>query len=93
MLIPIKDFVLRRTYIFMDKNYMQFGLFLSFDISAASVHDIHYLQDIKLQMSDCVLLGDKGYLSQTIQLDLFNEVNIELETPKRKNHKDYKPQF
>ena len=44
-------------------------------------------------MSDCVLLGDKGYLSQTIQLDLFKEVNIELETPKRKNQKDYKPQF
>ena len=44
-------------------------------------------------MSDCVLLGDKGYLSQSIQLDLFNEVNIELETPKRKNQKDYKPQF
>ena len=69
------------------------GVFQSFDISPASVHDIHYLQDIKLQMSDCVLLGDKGYLSQTIQLDLFNEVNIELETPKRKNQKDYKPQF
>ena len=47
------------------------GVFQSFDISPASVHDIHYLQDIKLQMSDCVLLGDKGYLSQTIQLDLF----------------------
>lgn len=30
MLIPIKDFVLRRTYIFMDKNYMQFVLFLVF---------------------------------------------------------------
>ena len=44
-------------------------------------------------MSDCVLLGYKGYLSQTIQLDLFNEVNIELETPKRKNQKDYKPRF
>ena len=69
------------------------GVFQSFDISPASVHDIHYLQDIKLQISDCVLLGDKGYLSQTIQLDLFNEVNIELETPKRKNQKDYKPQF
>ena len=69
------------------------SVFQSFDISPASVHDIHYLQDIKLQMSDCVLLGDKGYLSQTIQLDLFNEVNIELETPKRKNQKDYKPQF
>ena len=44
-------------------------------------------------MSDCVILGDKGYLSQTIQLDLFNEVNIALETPKRKNQKNYKPQF
>lgn len=44
-------------------------------------------------MSDCVLLGGRDYLSQTIQLDLFNEVNIELETPKRNNQKDYKPQF
>lgn len=69
------------------------GVFQSFDISPASVHDIHYLQDIKQQLSDCVLLGDKGYLSQTIQLDLFNEVNIQLETPKRINQKDYKPQF
>ena len=69
------------------------GVFQSFDISPASVHDIHYLHDIKLQMSDCVLLGDKGYLSQSIQLDLFNEVSIELEAPKRKNQKDYRPQF
>ena len=69
------------------------GIFQSFDLSPASVHDIHYLQDIKGQLSDCVLLGDKGCLSQTIQLDLFNEVNIQLETPKRKNQKDYKPQF
>lgn len=69
------------------------GVFQSVDISPASVHDIHYLQDIRTQMSDCVLLGDKGYLSKTIQLDLFNEVNIQLETPKRKNQKDYKPQF
>lgn len=69
------------------------GVFQSFDLSPASVHDIHYLQDIKTQLSDCVILGDKGYLSQTIQLDLFNQVNIELETPKRKNQKDYKPQF
>ena len=69
------------------------GVFQSFDLSPASVHDIHYLLDINTQLSDCVLLGDKGYLSQTIQLDLFNEVNIQLKTPKRKNQKDYKPQF
>ena len=69
------------------------GVFQSFDLTPASVHDIHYLKDIKSQLSDCVLLGDKGYLSQTIQLDLFNDVNIKLETPKRINKKDYKPQF
>ncbi len=68
-------------------------VFQSFDLSPASVHDIHYLQDIKAQFSDCVMLGDKGYLSQSIQLDLFNEVNIQLETPKRIYQKVYKPQF
>ena len=69
------------------------GVFQSFDLSPASVHDIHYLKDIKEQMSDCVILGDKGYLSQNVQIDLFNQANIELETPKRKNQKDYLPQF
>lgn len=69
------------------------GVFHSIDLSPASVHDIHYLKDVKSQLSDCVLLGDKGYLSSEIQIDLFNSVNIELETPKRINQKDYKPQF
>ena len=69
------------------------GVFQSIDLSPASVHDIHYLKDIKEQLSDCTLLGDKGYLSAEIQIDLFNYANIELETPKRMNQKDYKPQF
>lgn len=69
------------------------GVFQSIDLSPASVHDIHYLKDIKEQLSDCVLLGDKGYLSSEVQIDLFNYANIELETPKRINQKDYQPQF
>ena len=69
------------------------GVFQSIDLSPASVHDIHYLKDIKEQLSDCTLLGDKGYLSAEIQIDLFNYANIELETPKRMNQKDYKQQF
>ena len=68
------------------------SVFQSFDISPASVHDIHYLQDIKLQMSDCVLLGDRGYLSTTQQLDLFETANIRLEKPMRINQKGYKKQ-
>lgn len=39
-----------------------------------------------------MLLGDRGYLSDSIQLDLFKSVNVKLETPKRSNQKDYKPQ-
>jgi len=34
-------------------------------------------------MFDCVLLIDRGYLSQSIQLDLFPTVNIKLEAPKK----------
>ncbi len=68
------------------------GVFQSLDITPASVHDINYLKDIQTQLSDCVLLGDRGYLSATYQLDLFQTANIRLETPKRINQKDYEPQ-
>ena len=68
------------------------GIFHSLDITKAEVHDIHFLKNIKQQMSDCVLLGDRGYLSESIQLDLFQTVKVRLETPKRSNQKDYKQQ-
>jgi hypothetical protein len=68
------------------------GVFHSLDITKAEVHDVHFLKNIKQQMSDCVLLGDRGYLSKSIQLDLFQTVNIKLETPKKMNQKDYTPQ-
>lgn len=63
------------------------GVFHSLDITKAEVHDIHFLKNIKQQMSDCVLLGDRGYLSESIQLDLFQTVNIKLETPKKNKSK------
>ena len=68
------------------------GIFHSLDITKAEVHDIHFLKNIKQQMSDCVVLGDRGYLSETIQIDLFQSVNIKLETPMRINQKGYKKQ-
>jgi len=68
------------------------GVFKSFDISKASVHDIHYLKDIKNQFKNCVILGDKGYLSADYQLDLFESRQIKLEIPMRKNQHNYKKQ-
>lgn len=67
------------------------GVFQAFDISKASVHDIHYLNDIKSQFSHCVLIGDKGYLSRHYQRDLFETRAIQLETPKRRNQIDFEP--
>lgn len=50
------------------------------------------LKDIKNQFSDCVILGDKGYLSADYQLDLFESKRIKLEVPMRKNQHNYKMQ-
>ncbi|MCB0444808.1 MAG: IS982 family transposase [Gelidibacter sp.] len=68
------------------------GVFHSLDITKAEVHDIHFLKNVKQQVSDCVVLGDRGYVSETIQLDMFQSANIRLETPKRRNQKNFKPQ-
>ena len=47
------------------------AFFHSLDSINAEVHEVRFLKNIKQQMSDCVLLGDKVYLSYSIQLDLF----------------------
>lgn len=54
------------------------GVFHSLDITKAHVHDVQILKDVKHQLSDCLLLGDRGYLSTTQQLDLFETANIVL---------------
>lgn len=68
------------------------GVFQSIDLSPASVHDIHYLKDIQTQIKDCTLIGDKGYLSSEIQLNLFESHAIKLNTPMRSNQLNYKKQ-
>jgi len=68
------------------------GVFHSIELTKASVHDATFLKEINSQLSDCVLIGDKGYLSSSLQLDLFHSANIRLETPMRTNQKNYKKQ-
>jgi hypothetical protein len=53
----------------------------------------HYLQDVKSQIADCNLLGDKGYISADVQLDLFETARIGLEIPMRTNQKEYRLQY
>lgn len=63
------------------------------DLTKASVHDIHYLKDIKVEFSNCTVIGDRGYISAEVQLDLFETENIRLEVPCRINQKEWKPTF
>ncbi len=67
------------------------GVIHSYDMTAANVHDIHYLKDIQWEYHDCMILGDKGYLSVPIQQDLFTSANITLEVPYRLNQKNWRP--
>lgn len=63
------------------------GVIHSYDMTAASVHDLHYLKDVRWEYNDCMMLGDKGYLSAEIQKNLFDAANITLEVPYRLNQK------
>jgi hypothetical protein len=64
------------------------GVFHSMQLSKASVHDIHFLTEIKNSgLNNCLLLGDKGYISTEQKTDLFHTAKIELQTPFRANQK------
>ena len=67
------------------------GVIHSYDMTAANVHDLHYLNDVQWEYHDCMILGDKGYLSVPVQLDLFRTANITLEVPYRLNQKNWRP--
>lgn len=67
------------------------GVIHDFQISPASVHDINYLKVLPEDIRDCALIGDRGYISRQLAVDLFNSANIKLEVPYRCNQKDYRP--
>ena len=69
------------------------GVFSDFDLTQASVHDIHYLKDVKYNHNKCVILADKAYLSKEYQMDLFHCGQIRLEVPMRSNQHGYKKQY
>ena len=67
------------------------GVIHSYDMTAANVHDLQYLKDVQWEYSDCTILGDKGYLSAPVQLDLFETASITLDVPYRLNQKNWTP--
>jgi hypothetical protein len=68
------------------------GIYRGMELTKASVHDIHYLDEIIGQktISDGVLIADRGYLSAPKQLELFEQNHIRLFTPMRRGQRNYK---
>ena len=48
------------------------GVPADFVLTPANVHDINYLKENELELLNCTLIGDRAYLSKTLQLDLFD---------------------
>ncbi len=69
------------------------GIYRGMELTKASVHDIHYLDEIMGQKTilDGVLIADRGYLNAPKQLELFEQNNIRLFTPMRRGQRNYKP--
>lgn len=57
----------------------------SFDFMPASMHDVNYLKDVKYNLQNCELIGDRGYISADYQQDLFSYNQIKLSVPMRSN--------
>ena len=68
------------------------GVITHFAITKANIADIHFLRYVKPYYPGCLLLGDRGYLSNPLQQELFEEHRILLSTPMRRNQLNYSNQ-
>lgn len=64
------------------------GVIQSLDITKASVHDINYLKDVSIGLKNCIITGDRGYISKDIKTKLWSQSGICLESPMRSNQKE-----
>jgi hypothetical protein len=51
----------------------------------ANIHDVNFLKDVKYNLQNCELIGDRGYISAYYQRDLFNQSWKKLSVPMRSN--------
>ena len=59
-------------------------------ITKGNVHDINFLKEVQNLPERKQLLGDRAYISKTLQMDLFDSYKIKLKVPFRNNQHDYK---
>lgn len=52
------------------------GVIHSYDLIQASIHDINFLNDVGQDFFNFTVIGDMGYISAEIQLNLFETAHI-----------------
>ena len=68
------------------------GIYRDLMVTSASVHDSYYLKILNSEhhhLKGKELLGDRGYIGQATQLRLFEELDLTLNIPYRRNQKDF----
>lgn len=69
------------------------GVYKDLMVSSASVHDNYFLKMLTKKdehLKGREILGDRGYIGKAIQLNLFEELDVILNVPYRRNQKDFK---
>lgn len=84
-----KYYIGYKLHLLTDEN----GIYQDMQVTPANVHDINFLKDCAFEdwCKGRTILGDRGYISASLQTDLFTNYGIHLEVPFRKNQKDKKP--
>lgn len=59
-------------------------------ITKGNVHDINFLKQVNNLPAKKKILGDRAYISKSLQMDLFEQYEITLKVPFRNNQYDYK---
>jgi len=59
-------------------------------ITKGNVHDINFLKNIEHLPGEKQILGDRAYISKTLQMDLFDQYQVKLRVPFRNNQHDYR---
>ena len=59
-------------------------------LTKGNVHDINFLKEIETLPEGKLLLGDKAYRSQPLQMDIFEKFEVKLKVPFRSNQHEYK---
>lgn len=59
-------------------------------LTKGNIHDINYLKGLRKLPSGKLLLGDRAYRSNPLQMELFDKFNVKLRVPFRINQQEYK---